>query len=75
MEQAKGARMSPARAARQRKGFWLTVFAYGSSTSVCSRHSSKAAAIKAALACEKRGGAFEHRLWFVRESQIKRKAK
>lgn len=59
---------SPAKIARR---FWMTVFAYGSSTQVCSRHTSRASAERFAKACEKRGGA-EHRLWNVSEHEIKR---
>lgn len=46
-------------------GYW-TVFNYGGSLQVCSKHSSLRAATKAAKACEKRGGAY-HRIIQVQE--------
>ena len=48
---------------------FCTVFWYGSTRTICSTHRTMKAAIKAALACEKRGGA-KHTIWIVREQSI-----
>jgi hypothetical protein len=46
--------------------FW-TLFYYGSVETICSKHRSAAAALCAAAACEKRGGA-DHRIVEVTEA-------
>jgi hypothetical protein len=46
--------------------FW-TMYYYGSSEVICSQHKSFDAALRAAIACENRGGA-DHRILMVREA-------
>lgn len=45
--------------------FYATVFQYGSTPTICSKHKTFNAAEKAAKKCEKRGGA-HHDIWEVR---------
>jgi hypothetical protein len=44
-----------------RKHEWWTLFWYGSVETICSKHRSAAGALRAAAACERRGGA-DHRI-------------
>ena len=46
--------------------FW-TLFYYGSTETICSKHSSAAAALRAATSCEKNGGN-DHRILEVHEA-------
>lgn len=59
--------MAKAKRARRKslQEYW-TVFYYGSSLTLCSRHRTPEAADKAATQCEKRGGA-PHKLLYVEE--------
>lgn len=48
------------------KVVWMTAWSYGEGSAViCSRHTSKPAAIRAAEKCEREGGA-PHTIWEVR---------
>jgi hypothetical protein len=45
---------------------WWTLFYYGGTETICSKHASISAALAAAARCEKRGGA-DHRILMVDE--------
>lgn len=51
---------------------YATVFNYGSSKTICSRHKTYHAAEKEAIRCEKQGGA-HHEIWEIRVYRRRKK--